>query len=98
MTVRERVSGMARRHRFACLKAVVLCALTALIIGCFVQQKSVSRQNVRIEALRAQRDALIEANALLREQIAFTDTDTYLRREAHRQGYVADDEILFVLD
>lgn len=89
---------MARKHGFFGLKAAMLCALMALIIGCFVQQKSVTRQNERIEELRAQRDALIESNALLREQIAFTDTDTYLRREAHRQGYVADDEILYVLD
>ncbi len=89
---------MARRNKSAPLTVVALGLLAALIIGSMIQQSTVNRQNARIAELCAQRDQLIDSNARLREEIDFTYTDTYFRREAHRLGYIAADEILYTFD
>ena len=80
------------------MRLAVVLALSgalALGIGCLVRQHTFNMQRARIAELTAQRDALIEANAQLRDEISFTYTDEYFRREAHRQGYVAEDETLY---
>ena len=84
---------MARRRRSRVRLAVALAVggVLALGIGCLVQQRAIAE-------LTAQRDALIESNAQLRDKINFTYTDEYFRREAHRQGYVAEDETLYSFD
>ena len=87
-----------RRSRVQPLAALILLGALALGIGCIVQQHVLSVQADRIADLTAQRDALIAANAELREEISFTETDAYLRREAHRLGYVAADETLYSLE
>ena len=93
-----RVNAMARRRKKRLIPALMLGAALALIVGCLIQQRAIDAQNARIEELRAQRDQLIESNALMRERIEFTYTDEYFRREAHRQGYLADDETLYNVD
>ena len=85
-----------RRGRVGLAVALAVCGALALGIGCLVQQRAIDAQNARIAELTAQRDALIESNAQLRDKINFTYTDEYFRREAPRQGYVADDETLYV--
>lgn len=91
---------MARRRRRSARLAVTLtvCGALALAIGCLIRQRTIDAQNARIAELTAQRDALIESNAQLRDKINFTYTDEYFRREAHRQGYVAEDETLYSFD
>lgn len=92
--------AMARRRRSRVRLAVALAVggALALGIGCLVQQRAIDAQTARIAELTAQRDALIESNAQLRDKINFTYTDEYFRREAHRQGYVAEDETLYSFD
>ena len=91
---------MARRRRSRVRPAAVLIFLgaLALAVGCLITQRAIDQQNARIAELTEQRDALIEANAELRDEISFTYTDEYFRREAHRLGYIAEDETLYSLD
>ncbi len=87
-----------RRSRVRLAVALAVGGALALGIGCLVQQRAIDAQTARIDELTAQRDALIESNAQLRDKINFTYTDEYFRREAHRQGYVAEDETLYSFD
>lgn len=59
------------------------------------QQQYINRQKEAIAALEAERDAIIEENAVLQRKIEFTYTDEFIEREARKRGLVKEGEILF---
>lgn len=87
---------MDRRNRIKCW---VIGGLFVLTVGVwFLGQRVMAAKQEKLDAKLAEQDTVILENAELQEDVDYSKTPEYIIREAHKRGYITDNEELYIFD
>ena len=87
---------MERRNIIKCwvIGGLFVCAGIVWLAG----QSMMSARQEKLDAKLAEQDTVIFENAELQEDVDYSKTPEYIIREAHKLGYITDNEKLYLFD